>query len=155
MKIYSVDFEQVVKNYKNYVSQMLDLDQIKMTHQNEMEIFKKEMESIIASANSGLIIDENTQKANIQRFKDLQMNASKKENEFRTKFTERQNDIMESSFEEISELINDYASSEEIDMIVSKSQLIFAKAEFDLTDTVIGVLKERDLFYVNEMEKES
>jgi hypothetical protein len=40
-------------------------------------------------------------------------------------------------------------------MIVSKSQLIFAKAEFDLTDTVIGVLKERDLFYVNEMEKES
>lgn len=153
MKIYSVDFEQVVKNYKNYVSQMLDQDQVKMQHQNEMDVFKKDMESIIASANSGLIVDENIQKANIQKFKDLQMIASKKESEFRAKFTETQNNIMESTFEEVSEIISEYAKSSGIDMIVSKSQLVFVKDEFDVTDYLISVLKEKELYY--ETEKES
>jgi Skp family chaperone for outer membrane proteins len=154
MKIYSVDFEQVVKNYKNYVSQMLDLDQVKMSHQTEMDVFKKEMESIIASANSGLIMDESTQKAKMQRFKELQMDASKKENEFRTKFTETQNNIMESTFEEVSVLINDYAKKSSIDMIVSKSQLVFVKDELDITDMIIDVLKTKGLFYENTLQTE-
>lgn len=156
MKIYSVDFEQVVKNYKNYVSQMLDLEQVKMQHQSEMDVFKKDMESIIASANSGLIIDENIQKANIQKFKDLQMSASKKENEFRTKFTESQSSIMESTFEAVSEIVSDYAKATSIDMIVSKSQLVFVRDEFDLTSSIIEVLKEKELYYENLLtEKES
>lgn len=145
MKIYSIDFEKVVKNYKNYVSQMLDLDQFKMTHQSEMDVFKKEMESIMAQASTGLIIDENTQKANIQKFKELQINASKKENEFRAKFTEIQNNIMESSFVEVSEIINNYSVESNIDMIISKSQLVFVTNALDITDMIIDILKAKDL----------
>lgn len=152
MKIYSVDFEKVVKNYKSYVSEMLELEQFKMTHQTEMEMIKKDMESIIASSQSGLIVDENIQKSNIQRFKDLQMSGSKKENDFRAKFTQKQNDIMEASFEAVSSLMNEYSKSSDIDMIVSKSQLVFVKDEFDITNDILGVLKDKGLYYENEKE---
>jgi Skp family chaperone for outer membrane proteins len=152
MNIYSIDFEKVVKSYKNYVSQMLDLEQTKMQHQSEMEPFKKEMEALIASSNSGLIVDESTQQKNIRRFKDIQVEASKKENEFRSNFSEEQTKIMESSFEEVSAIVSDCAKGNGIDMVVSKSQLVFVRDEFDLTDEIINLLKSRDLFYENEKE---
>jgi Skp family chaperone for outer membrane proteins len=152
MKIYSVDFEKVVKHYKNYVNKMLDLEQVKMKHQSEMEVFKIEMESIISSANSGLIIDENTQKIKMQRFKEIQAEASQKENIFRSNITQSQSKIMEDSFDSISSLINQYAKSAKIDMIVSKSQLIFVKDDFDITDIILDIMKEKDIFYENEKE---
>ncbi len=152
MKIYAVDFEKVVKNYKNYVSKMLEQDQVRMNYQVEMEVFKKEMESIISSANSSLIVDDATRNTNIQRFKEIQMEAGKREGEFKSKFTESQNDIMESSFEEISNIINEYAVNSEIDMIVSKSQLVFVKDALDITDMIIIVLKDRDLYYEATLE---
>ena len=153
MKIYSVDFEKVVKSYKTYVENMLDLDQQKLQHQTEMDVYKKDMEAIIASANSGLIVDEATQKANIQKFKEIQIEASQKDGEFRNKFTEDQNTAMESAFEEVSELINSYAKSRDVDMIVSKSTLVFVKDDLDITDIIIDVLKEKNLCY--ETKKES
>lgn len=152
MKIYAVDFEKVVKNYKNYISKMLEQDQVRMRYQVEMDVFKKEMESIIASSNSSLIVDDATRNSNIQRFKEIQMEAGKKESEFKSKFTESQNDIMESSFEEISNIINEYAVKSEIDMIVSKSQLVFVKDTLDITDMIIIVLKDRNLYYEPTLE---
>lgn len=154
MKIYSVDFEQVVKCYKSYVSQMLELEQVKMKHQGEMEVFKKEMESIIASASSGLFMDEASQKAKMQRFKEIQGEATQKENTFRSGIAQTQNKIMEESFESVSNLINDYAKAAQIDMIVSKSQLVFVKDEFDITEHIIDLMKEKDLYYIHEQETE-
>lgn len=153
MKIYSVDFEQVVKCYKSYVSQMLELEQVKMKHQSEMEVFKKEVESIIASASSGLFMDEASQKAKMQRFKELQGEATQKENTFRSIITQNQNKIMEESFESVSILINDYAKAAQIDMIVSKSQLVFVKDELDITEHIIDLMKEKDLYYIHEQEE--
>ena len=154
MKIYSIDFEKVIKNYKNYSLQMLELEQTKISHSNQMDVLKKEMESIIASANSGLIIDEVTQKANINKFKDLQIEASKRENEFRSKFTASQNHIMETSFEEVSSIITEYSNKTKIDMVISKSQLVFVKSEFDITDIIIDILKNKELYYNTELEME-
>lgn len=147
MKIYSVDFEKIVKSYNGYVEKMLELDQLKMDHQEKMDSIKNEMESILKSANSGLIIDETIQKQSIQRFKDLQIEASKKENEFRSKFNDSQNEIMEESFIKISDLVGDYAKRAGIDMILSKSQLVYSKDSLDLTDTILDILKENHLLH--------
>jgi Skp family chaperone for outer membrane proteins len=151
MKSYSVDFEKVVKNYTQYVNEMTNLDEFKSRHQNKMESIKTEMESIVSRANSGLIIDENIQKMNIDRFKELQMEASKIENEFRSKVNEEQNRIMEESFETISKMIGEYAEKAEIDVIFSKSQLVYVKDSLDLTNMILDVMKEREMLYTEEV----
>ena len=153
MKVYTVDFEKIIGSYKNYVNKMLELDQLKMQHHTEMEVFKKEMENIINSSRSGLIIDENLQKQNLQRFKDLQVEASKKDNEFRTILSEKQHSIMDISFQEVSTIIEEYCNQVQIDLVLSKSQVVFCKSQFEITDMIIDVFKNRDLYYENVLEE--
>lgn len=153
MKIYTVDFEKVIGSYKNYVVKMLELDQLKMKHHTEMDVFRKEMENLINSSRSGLIIDENLQKQNLQRFKDLQVEASKKDNEFRTMLSEKQNSIMEVSFQEVSSIIEGYCDQVQIDLVLSKSQVVFCKSQFEITDMIIEVFKSKNLYYENVLEE--
>jgi len=153
MKIYTVDFEKVIGSYKNYVVKMLELDQLKMKHHTEMDVFRKEMENLINSSRSGLIIDENLQKQSAQRFKDLQVEASKKDNEFRTMLSEKQNSIMEVSFQEVSSIIEDYCNQVQIDLVLSKSQVVFCKSQFEITDMIIERFKSKDLYYENVLEE--
>lgn len=151
MKIYSVDFEMVIKNYKKYVEKMLELDQLKMAHYGEMESIKNEMEKIVSSAKSGLIIDENLQRQSANRFKELQSDAQQKDGMFREAMSEKQNDIMESSYEELSKIIEDYSKENMIDMVISKAQVIFLNSEYEITEKVIDILKEKELYYENTL----
>ena len=70
MKIYVVDFEQVLKNFINY-HESLKLIQIeKDKFSDDIESIKKEMEGIISA--SRLLVDDKSQMEQATKFKELQ-----------------------------------------------------------------------------------
>lgn len=156
MKIYCVDYDKVIVRYKSYIDQSIELDSVRLEHVKDMSVYKKEMESIMESGRSGLLVDENLRKQSAERFKEVQALAMTKENKFRSEYTDKQNYIMESCFNEISNITSDFASKNEIDIIINKSQIFYVSDKFELTDKVIDLIKEKDLYVeFTETEKES
>jgi Skp family chaperone for outer membrane proteins len=144
MKVYVVDIEEVLRNYKNYHESIDKINLEKDKFSDEIESIKKEMEGIINQ--SRLIIDESGQREAALRFKELQSNAIQLEQEFRGRIIELQNSELDKNVKEVSDIISEWSNKMEFDVILNKSQTIFTKKEFDLTENVLTLLKEKELF---------
>jgi Skp family chaperone for outer membrane proteins len=144
MKIYVVDFEQVLKNFINY-HESLKLIQIeKDKFSDDIESIKKEMEGIISA--SRLLVDDKSQMEQAAKFKELQAKAIKLESEFRSDIVELQNSELEKNFSEVSEIVKEWATKDEIDMVINKNQSLFVSDKFDATESIIEVLKNKQLY---------
>jgi Skp family chaperone for outer membrane proteins len=144
MKIYVVDFDIILKNYKNYHQSIKLIQSEKQKFSTDIERIKKEMESIINS--SRLIIDEKSQMDQAMKFKELQAEAIKLESEFRNDIVELQNTELEKNFESISKIVEDWSQKNQIDLVINKSQVFFTNPKFDATNEIINLLKEKDLY---------
>ena len=102
MKIYVVDFEEVLKNYVNYHESLKKIQVEKDKFSDDIEKIKKEMERIISS--SKLLVDERSQMEQGIRFKELQTKAIKLESEFRNDIVKLQNAELETNFAQISDI---------------------------------------------------
>lgn len=145
MKIYTVDFEEIIKKFHPYVEQMRELDKFKSDHYTDIDNIKKEMDKIISASKSGLILDESMKQQYTVKFRELQVEGSSKENLFRTEAAEMQSRIMEDNFNEISLIIDEYCKSRKIDMVVSRSQVVFVDKAYDLTEYINDIILEKGL----------
>lgn len=151
MKIYVVDFEEVLKNYVNYHESLKRIQAEKDKFSDDLEKIKKEMEGIINA--SKLLVDERSQMEQGIRFKELQTKAIKLESEFRNDIVSLQNKELETNFAEISEIVQDWSKKAEIDLVVNKSQVIFVDEKYDATSVIIDFLKNKNLYHeFNESE---
>ena len=148
MNIYCVDYDKVAIRYKTYVEKASELDNLKLKHFQEMEGYKKEMETLVESSKSGLIIDEMTKRINAEKFKALQNKAMAKENNIRAEYQEKQADLMESCFVEISAIIDDYikTTDKNIDIVVNKEQIFYASDKCELTNDIIDLIRQKGLY---------
>jgi Skp family chaperone for outer membrane proteins len=155
MKIYTVDFESIIKVYKPYIDAAMELENEKNDHISKMEGYKSEMQTIINSSQT-LILDENMKKEKMERFGKLQNEASKLDNEFRIKLSKMQDEMMKKIYSQIEEIISEFSIKSSIDMIINKTEVIYSSANVDLTSTVIDIVKEKGL-YTDELinKKES
>ena len=144
MKTYVVDFEEVLKNYINYHNSMKKIKAEKQKFSDEIESIKKDMESIISA--SKFIVDDRSQMEQASKFKELQTKAIKLESEFRNDIVDLQNKELEQNFSEISSIVGIWATESEIDLIINKTQTIFVSDKYDLTNSVLELLKEKNLF---------
>lgn len=144
MKIYVVDFEQVLKNFVNYHESLKLIQTEKDKFASDIEKIKKEMEGIISS--SRLLIDEKSQMEQATRFKELQAKAIKLESEFRSQIVDIQNDELEKNFSEVSEIVKEWSETAEIDLIINKTQTLFVNYKWDATEAIIEVLKNKNLY---------
>lgn len=145
MKIYVVDFEEVLKNFVSYHESLKTIQAEKDKFSDEVESIKKEMESIILQSKS-LLLDESLQMNNANRFKELQTKAIKLESEFRAKIVELQNIELEKNFKDISEIVDEWASKNGLDIVLNKSQVLFVSKNNDATEVIINILKDRNLY---------
>lgn len=145
MKIYVVDFEEVLKNFVSYHESLKTIQVEKDKFSDEVESIKKEMESIILQSKS-LLLDESLQMNNANRFKELQTKAIKLESEFRAKIVELQNIELEKNFKDISEIVDEWASKNGLDIVLNKSQVLFVSKNNDATEVIINILKGRNLY---------
>ena len=151
MKIYVVDFEEVLKNYVNYHESLKKIQVEKDKFSDDIEKIKKEMERIISS--SKLLVDERSQMEQGIRFKELQTKAIKLESEFRNDIVKLQNAELETNFAQISDIVGEWAKKAEIDFVINKSQAIFVSEKYDATQSVVDILKNNNLYHeFNESE---
>jgi len=144
MKIYVVDFEQVLKNFVQYHESLKLIQTEKDKFASDIEKIKKEMEGIISA--SRLLVDEKSQMEQATRFKELQAKAIKLESEFRAQIVDIQNAELEKNFSEVSEIVKEWSQTAQIDLVINKTQTLFVNTQWDATEAIIEVLKNRNLF---------
>ena len=158
MKIRIADFEILTRNYKVFVDGKIKINERKDHFLKKIEPLRKEMESIIKAANSGLIVDQSSQQVRMEKFKQLQEEAIKYDNDFKHEFKKMNDELTVSVYNELEKIISEWAEKNDIDLVTGKMEVVFVKPEFNVTDQILEVLKEKDLYIEykeTEKEKES
>lgn len=145
MKLYVIDFEEVLKNFSSYHKSLEKINEEKSKFSNEIESIKKEMESIVTQSKS-LLLDESIQMSNANKFKSLQTKAIKLESEFRNDIVELQNTELERNFKDISDIVDEWSVKNEADIVFNKTQTIYVSNKYDATNDIIKILKDKNLF---------
>lgn len=152
MKTYILDFEEVLKNFTPYHESLRSIQKDKQDFADLIDGIKKEMETIINSSKS-LILDDATNQKNQMRFRELQTKAVQAESEFRANIVTKQNDELEKNFQQIIELVNGWSKENDIDLVVNKNTVVFVKPEFEITQKIVDLIKEKGMYqeYVEGM----
>lgn len=151
MTTHVLDFEEVLRNFKPYHESLKLIQKEKKEFSELIEGIKKEMETIIAS-NKSLILDDSTNQKNQLRFRELQNKAVQVESDFRTTIVDKQNEEVERNFQQIMDLVNEYAAGC-LDLVINKNQVVFVDPKFEITNDIIEIVKKKGLYleYVEGM----
>jgi Skp family chaperone for outer membrane proteins len=146
MEIRVVDFDVLTKNYKNYQDGVNEMTEYRTNFLAKLEPVKTEMEAIIKTVQSGLIMDEKSQKEKEKTFAELQERAMSYDNEFKTTMKQMQNDLNGRVYDELSVLINEWSENNSIDLVMGKMEVVFVTKNNEITEDIINIFKERNLF---------
>ena len=147
MKLRVTDFEVITKNYSNYQEGIKKIEEEKKDFVKSLEPVKKEMESIISQMSSGIIMDEKTQKEKEDKFRTLQEQAMNIDNQFKVEMRRLHDELNKKTFDELSEIIDEYSKQNDIDMVIGKMEVVYLKEEFEITNNILEILKEKNLFH--------
>ena len=114
------------------------------------------MESIIKAANSPLIVDQQSQQKRMEKFKQLQEEAVGYDNDFKEEFKKMNETLTKKVYENLEAIITEWSQNNDVDIVTGKMEVVFSKPEFDITNDILEVLKEKNLYieYKEEVKKE-
>ena len=153
MNLRVIDFDILTRNFQPYIDGFLKIEEEKKKLIDSIEPQKKEMQSIITSSSSGIIMDETTQQRNVERFRVLQEELMKKDQEFKLTLKEMRDELNTSVYDQLSEIIEDWAKDNNIDLVTGKMEVIFAKDSIDATEEIIEILKSKNLHHTEQSEQ--
>lgn len=151
MEIRVLDFDILTKNYKNYQDGLKSIAGEKNGFITKLGPIKTEMESIITSAKSGLVLDPNTQRQKEQRFSELQQEAMMIDGDFKARMRELHDELNKTTFDELTVFVNEWAKENSIDLITGKMEVVFVNDKFDATNEILDILKSKGLYVEQEV----
>jgi Skp family chaperone for outer membrane proteins len=154
MEIRVIDFEILTTHYKKYRDgvDVINFERKKILE--EIEPIKKEMNMIISSATTGIILNGQTQQQQAERFQELQQQIMEIDNDFKVKNKKMIDELNTKSFDELSEIVTDWATTNSIDLVSGKMEIIFCNDKWDVTNDILEILKEKELYVDREISKE-
>jgi Skp family chaperone for outer membrane proteins len=158
MNIRIVDFDILTRNFLPYIDGFNRIEDEKKKLIDSIESEKEELKTIISSSTSGIIIDDRTQRQNMERVKELQQILLQKDQEFKTTLKTMRDDLNSSVFSQLQEIIEEWSVNNSIDCVMGKIEVIYLNDKYDITEQIIEVFKKRDLYFDYESslnEKES
>ena len=160
MEFRVVDFELITRHYKSYKDGVDEIEKYKEEILKKVEPLKKEMNSIIAAASGGIVVDTLTQQQRVENFQKLQAEAVELDKEAKFKISKMANELNEKVYDELEELINEWAKENNIDMIIGKMEVVHVKEQYEVSNQILDILKEKEIWvdYIEskkEKEKES
>jgi len=156
MNIKVVDFEILTRHYKNYREGVNIIENEKKEFLKKLDPLKKEMNLIISSVSSGLVIDNNTQQKRAEDFQKLQQEAIEMDREFKISLKKMTDNLNEKVYDELSEIINEWSVSNDVDLVTGKMEVIYCNDKYDATNSILDILKDKDLYVdYDEDKKES
>lgn len=153
MIIRIIDFQELTAHYKNYREGINRIEEKKKEFLEKLEPLKKEMNDIIRYAQSGLIVDSESQRVKSERFQVLQQEAVSMDNDFKYEVKKMSEEINQKSYDELSKIIEQWSIENNIDMVIGKMEVVFNKEEFEATSDILEILKQKEL-YVDYEEKQ-
>lgn len=147
MEIRVIDFDRLTRSYSNYRDGVNAIEGEKNGFLGKLGPIKNEMESIISSAKSGLVLDPASQRQKEARFAELQQEAMAIDGEFKAKMRELHDDLNKKTFDELSEIIDVWAKANSIDLVTGKMEVVFVTERLDATDAIIDIIKEKGLYF--------
>lgn len=154
MKIRVVDFEVLTKNFQPYVDGYRNIESEKRKMLDSIEPDRKEIESILKRSQMGLVVDDASQKRDVEKFKKLQEKLMKLDIEFKNKLKEMSDELNSSTYDQLSVIISEWATENSIDLITGKMEVVFNKPDIEVTEQIIELIKQKDLFYKEEINNE-
>jgi Skp family chaperone for outer membrane proteins len=154
MEIRVIDFEILTTHYKKYRDgvDVINFERKKILE--EIEPIKKEMNMIISSATTGIILNGQTQQQQAERFQELQQQIMEIDHDFKAKNKKMIDELNTKSFDELSEIVTDWANKNSIDLVSGKMEIIFCNDKWDITNDILEILKEKELYVNREISKE-
>lgn len=146
MEIRVIDFDALTKNYTKYQEGILNLSKVRNSFIDRVDPIKKEMQSIINTANSGLVVDRATQEQNNAKFTELQDEAMNIDNEYKVTMKAEQDSLNKTTYDELSEIITEWTSDKNIDMVIGKMEVVFVNESNEITNDILEILKDKNLY---------
>ena len=146
MNIKAIDFQILTRHYKNYQDGVSVIESEKEKFLEKLEPIKKEMNSIISAASSGLIMDNNSQQKKAEDFQRLQSEAIEMDRDFKISLKKMTDDLNEKVYDELSEIITEWSLSNSVDLVTGKMEVIYCNDKYDATNLILDILKEKDLY---------
>ena len=119
------------------------------------------MNAIIASMQSGFVMDNKTQKEKAERFQSLQEQVASIDKDATNQLSKFRDKMTKEVYAEMEEIITEWSKSNNIDLVMGKIECVYLKEEFVITDSIIEVFKSKELYVeslgeiLEENEKES
>lgn len=147
MEIRVVDFEVLTKNFQPYIDGYKNIESEKRNMLESIEPDRKEMEAILKRSQMGLIVDDASQKRDVEKFKKTQDKLMRLDIEFKNKLKEMSDELNSNVYDQLSVIISEWANENSIDLITGKMEVVFNKSDIEVTEQIIEIIKQKKLFY--------
>jgi Skp family chaperone for outer membrane proteins len=154
MQIRVVDFEILTRNFTKYQEGIQKIENHKQKFLEQVEPYRKEMENILMMSQSGIIIDQMTQKQRAEKFQKMQQEVMDLDNDFKVELQKLKSELSSESYSYLESYITEWSVKNDIDIVLGTAEVVFSKPELDITNQILDVLKSKGLYseYVEESE---
>jgi len=147
MELRVIDFEILTRNFQPYVDGYKEIESEKRKMLESIDPDKKEMETIIKRSQSGLVLDEASQKRDMESFRQIQDKLMKLDQEFKRKLKEMSDELNTSVYDQLSVIVEEWATNNSINLVMGKMEVIFNTDNIDATEQMLELIKEKGLYY--------
>ena len=150
MEFRVVDFEIVTHHYKKYQDGVQKIEDYKSEILNKVDPIRKEMQSIISAAQSGVVVDNLNEQQRMQRFQSLQQELVNFDKEAKVQISEMRDKMTKEVYAELEEMISNWSISNNINVVIGKLEVVYVSEQYNITDVVLDMLKLKDEYVEEE-----
>lgn len=150
MEFRVVDFEMVTHHYKKYQDGVQKIEDYKSEVVKKVEPIRKEMQNIISASQNGIVIDNLSEQQRMQRFQSLQQELVAIDKEAKFEITEMRDKMTKEVYAELEKMITDWSVSNNIHVVIGKLEVVYVSDEYNITDVVLDMLKEKGEYVQEE-----
>jgi len=147
MELRVIDFEVLTRNFQPYVEGYKQIESEKRKMLESIDPDKKEMETIIKRSQSDLVLDEASQKRDMETFRQIQEKLMKLDQDFKRKLKEMSDELNTNVYDQLAVIINEWAKANSINLVMGKMEVIFNTDNVDATEQMLEAIKQKGLYY--------
>ncbi len=142
MIIRTVNFGILSRHFKEYQDGIVIINDKKSEFISKLEPLKKSMEEIIILSQNGQVVTELKK----NEYSKLQSEAIEIDNDFKFTISKMNDELSKKVYASLNIIITDWANINDVDIVISDSEVVIAKTGVDITERILEVIKEKELY---------
>jgi Skp family chaperone for outer membrane proteins len=161
MKFRVADFEKLSLHFTVYNNGLNKIEEYRKEILIKVDPLRKEMQSIIVAAESGIVLDSKSENERVQRFQQIQSDLMSIDKEVKVEMTKKRDDLTKEVYNQLQSIVEEWSKENSIDLVFGKIEVVYLKPEFEITNDIIDILKQKNLYCESldlekqKLEKES